>query len=46
MEEQNVEVLYFYNGKYYTLRREVKSGRQYFITLIEVQINGNDTQGI
>jgi hypothetical protein len=39
---EDTTVLYFYNGKYYTLRREVKSGHQYFITLIEVEEDGND----
>lgn len=43
MENRNVQILYFYNGKYYTLRREVKDRRNYYITLIEVRIDGNDT---
>lgn len=48
MEDKNVTVLYFYGGKYYTLRREVKSGNQFFITLIEVEVdtNGNDSESI
>ena len=36
-------VLYFYNGKYYTLRQEIKNRRQYYITLVEVDLDGNDT---
>ena len=39
-------VLYFYNGKYYTLRQEIKNRRQYYITLVEVDLDGNDTSTI
>lgn len=34
--EQNTEVLYYIDGKYYTLRRQVKVGRQYYSSLVEV----------
>lgn len=33
---ENTEVLYYINGKYYTLRRQVKVGRQYYSSLVEV----------
>lgn len=33
---ENTEVLYYIGGKYYTLRRQVKAGRQYYSTLVEV----------
>ena len=33
---ENTEVLYYINGKYYTLRRQVKVGRQFYSTLVEV----------
>lgn len=33
---ENSEVLYYIDGKYYTLRRQVQSGRQYYSTLVEV----------
>lgn len=36
MNEQNTEVLYYIDGKYYTLRRQVKVGRQYYSSLVEV----------
>ena len=39
-------VLYFYNGKYYILRQEIKNRRQYYITLVEVDLDGNDTSTI
>lgn len=42
-EATNTQVLYFYNGKYYTLRREIKDRRQYYITLIEVEIEDGST---
>lgn len=41
MDSENTQVLYFYNGKYYTLRQEIKNRRQYFITLIEVEVEDN-----
>lgn len=34
--ETNTEVLYYIDGKYYTLRRQVKVGRQYYSSLVEV----------
>lgn len=30
-------ILYYYEGKYYTLRRQVKVGRQYYCSLVEVE---------
>ena len=34
--EENAQVLYYIDGKYYTLRRQVKGGRQYYCSLVEV----------
>lgn len=36
MNNENTEVLYYIDGKYYTLRRQVNVGRQYYSTLVEV----------
>lgn len=33
---ENTEVLYYIEGKYYTLRRQVKVGRQFYCSLVEV----------
>ena len=39
-------VRYLYNGEYYTLRQEIKNRRQYYMTLVEVDLDGNDTSTI